>query len=296
MIRKAAALLAAVSIVLCGCRSAQPGALQVDPQRVWPGPLPVYEDVARAYNVRVDPLTRLSVAIVLRLSYRDVDGVKHEEQVEGRCDFVRPRQLLLRLDKVGQNIALLGSNQDKFWWIELADHKRALVGEHDKASADRLAEAGVPVHPLDLVELMGFTPIPTGADGGSVSKSESGVLQVTLPGRIGSRRLLLSPGDFRPFRIELLGEDGKVAATSDLTKYVTVAVRGAGPEVVRPLVASDVVITAQAGATQGHLELSAPELDTSRPKAGAFDLDKWLEVKGISDIVLLNREATPSGR
>lgn len=296
MIRLAAMMLAAVAIATSGCHTGQPGGSHAGMQSSWTGPLPTYDEVARAYNTRVDPLSRLSVAIVLRLSYRDAEGLKHDEQVEGSCHFVRPRQLLLSLDKVGQPIAMLGSNQDQFWWFELANHKRALVGEHDRVSPDRLAAAGVPVHPLDLIELMGFTPLPAGPEVGQVSKSDAGVLQVTLPGRIGSRRLSLAPGDFRPFRIELLGEDGKVAAASDLSKYAIVAIRGAGPEAVHPFIATDAVIIASDGATRGHLELSAPVIDPSRPKAGAFDLNKWLQLKDITDIVPLDRDPTPTGR
>jgi len=240
----------------------------------------------------VDPLNRLTAAVVLRLDYRDEDGVQHLEQVEGRCEFVRPRQFVLTLRKVSQDIAILGSDPERFWWIELGDRKRALVGEHEKTGAERLAVAGVPVHPLDLIELMGITPLPLQPSVGQVAASPEGLV-VTLPGRIGSRRMIFHSSDYRPSRIELIREDGAVAAAADLSKYAKVAMRGAGPEAIHPWIATDAVIVASGGTTHGHLELATPEIDPSRPRPGVFDLAKWLKAKGVEEVLQLGEPVRP---
>ncbi len=291
MIRCVGVIFAVLAVVLAGCKCGSPGAGSPSSQ-AWTGPVPTYEELARAYNTRVDPLNRLTAAVVLRLDYRDDEGVEHHEQVEGRCEFVPPRQFVLTLRKVSQDIAILGSDPERFWWIELGDRKRALVGDHETIGADRLAAAGVPVHPLDLIELMGITPLPLEPTAGKVAPSPDGLV-VTLPGRIGSRRMIFHSTDYRPARIELLREDGRVAAGADLSKYARVAMSGAGPEAVHPWIATDAVIVASGGTTHGHLELATPEIDPSRPRPGVFDLAKWLRAKGVEEVLQLGEPVHP---
>lgn len=284
MIRRASLMVAALIAALLaagasGCKCSQPGAAQ---SHVWNGAVPSYEEVAKVYNARVEPLTRLHAGLVLRLDYRDQDGAEQHFQVEGAYDFIRPRQASLFLTKGGQSAAILGCDQARFWWIELIDRKRALVGEHDRVNAEQLSAAGVPVHPLDLIELLGITPLP--ASGGQVRTSPAGELFVELPGRLGSRRLFLPDREFRPGRIELLAPDGSLAAAADLSKYASVAMAGAGPGVAHPFIATDAVIVAQNGDTKGHLELGAPVIDPSRPKPRVFDLEGRLRANGVEDV------------
>jgi hypothetical protein len=276
---KTGVLIAAAVILIAGCKSEQAGH-----QVIQRGPAPTFQEVAAAYNNRVQPLSSLWAAVVLRLKYTDEEGQPHEDQVEGRLSFVSPRNVVLRLDKAGVTIGVLGSNDQKYWWIDLSEHKRALVGEHKRAAPEKLNDAGIPVHPLDLIELFGVTPLPTDGslEGRKVAWSDDGRnLIVTVPGRSGARRLILNPDDFRPARIELTDAKGGVAASATLTKYEVVAMPGAGPEVEHGWIATDTRVTAFGGRTQGHFELSQPSVDRGHIKPAQFQLESWIGNKDV---------------
>lgn len=279
-----ALLLAMIAAPACKCRP-QSGQVQSLIPRGTP---PSYDQVAAAYNLRIDPLTRLTAPVVVRLKYRDQDGRDQEEQVEGRYSFVRPRKMLLSLGKAGQIMAYLGGNAGKYWWIELGENKRAIVGDHDKADVARLASVGIPVHPLDLIELLGTSALPTHSDRESIQWTADGRhLLVQVPGRIGSRRFTLDPETYRPSRIELIDEQERVVASSDLAKYESVSIRGAGPEAVHPWIATDLHIVADSGFTQAHIEFGKSEIDPSKPKVIEFDLARLLahyEVERVRDL------------
>jgi hypothetical protein len=282
----AAGLLAwSVALLASGCRS-QP-VVSAGPR----GPAPAYEQVAAAYNQRVSSLERLWARTVVRLSFVDGDGNPQSEQVEGHCQYVRPSKVLVSFHKAGQPLAMLGSNEERFWWIELGNNKRAFVGTHAAATPERIATAGLRVHPLDLMELLGLTPLPGSGEGRVVEWSANAMsLVVTIPGKNASRRLFLDPVTFRPSRVESVDAAGKVGALSELSKYQAVAMKAAGPEVIRPWVPTHVRIEADSGATRVIMELSDPQNDPARFKPVAFDLDRLLEANGVQDVRDLDKE------
>ena len=98
---KTGVLIAAAVILIAGCKSEQAGH-----QVIQRGPAPTFQEVAAAYNNRVQPLSSLWAAVVLRLKYTDEEGQPHEDQVEGRLSFVSPRNVVLRLDKAGVTVRL----------------------------------------------------------------------------------------------------------------------------------------------------------------------------------------------
>lgn len=283
----AAALLAVLfGLAVWGCRS-QPVVTVVAR-----GEAPSYEKVAAAYNTRVAPLERLWARTVVRLSFVDGDGKPQTEQVEGHCQYVRPSNVLVSFHKVSQPLAMLGSNEQRFWWIELGGNKRAFVGTHAAATPERIAAAGLRVHPLDLMEMLGLTPLPGSGEGCGVAWSTGGkMLVVTIPGKNANRRLFLDPVTFRPSRVELVDAAGKVGAFSELSKYQVVAMKAAGPEVARPWVPTLVKVEADSGATRVIMELSDPQDDPSRFKPWAFDLDRLLEINSVAEVRDLDREA-----
>jgi len=115
-------------------------------------------------------------------------------------------------------------------------------------------------------------------------------LVLTTEARFGSRRLSLNPDDYRPSRIELLDDKGFVVASSDLSKYESVAIRGARPETVHPWIATDLRIVAESGKTQAHIEISSPEITPDRPRPSEFDLQHLLEVCDVKDVRLLDAD------
>ena len=200
------------------------------------GSVPAYAEVAAQYNAIVEPLDTLWSRVAVQLIAPDGDGGTRREQGEGFLQVRRPMHAALSIGKLGETYFYLGSDDQRFWWIDLSDsaERVAVVGAHDAAGAAALAAMGVPVPPLDLVEVLGIVPLPTGADAGRTAWTEDGrFLVVKLPGRAGPRLLMLDPATLRPLRIDLLDRDELLLVSAELTGLQDVQVLGRGPGAAR---------------------------------------------------------------
>lgn len=266
-----------------------------------PGPLPSYLVVVQRFNARVEPLDRLWSRTVVRAWFNDREGKPQEEQFEGHFQYLRPDQLLLTFDKVGNTYAALGSNQEKYWWLERGTDKGAVayVGEHSKVTPERVQELGLPVHPLSFVDLLGITPLPDAdsdrqprADSetqrtGVAWSADGAALVITAPGRLGQRRLWLDPQTYLPTRIDLLGADGAPALSATLTNYTAVAVR-VPKGTWSPMVPTVLEAVRQNDGLRVRMDLFEPETAGSRPKAAAFDLDNLIKIFDIQRVKSLD--------
>ena len=293
----------AIGAALTGCRGGPPQASNTKPTApVARGKLPAYSEVAQAYNARVAPLEKLWTRGTVRVWYPNEQGEQQVEQLEIHFQLIRPSRMLLTLEKATETVAVLGSNETQYWWIELGKEKKAYVGEHAKASSARVAELGLPVHPLDLVEVMGVTPLPTAWSATSPGEaphmrwSDDGTkLLVTVLGRNGPRRLWLDPATYEPSRIELMGRAMKPAVSAELTNFVKVEAR---PDPNGPVISGRLptqfmaTIDKEGGGSKGRvqmrLRLGDPEVGGKRPKPGAFVFESLLEAYGIKEPVLLD--------
>src|SRR4051812_43924162 len=186
------------------------------------GPVPPYATVATAYNARVTRLERIAAAGDVRVHYKNDSGNPLSEQCESNVQLALPANVAIRLDKVGQAIFYLGSNETRYWWFDLTNEKSALVGSHDKPTPESVAAFGLPVHPLDLLEVFAIKPVPAPdseqATHASLAWSrDARSLGITLPGRWqGQRRFWLDPNTYDPIRVELLDRSGHIAASAVL--------------------------------------------------------------------------------
>lgn len=292
-------MLAAVGLV--GCAGQPKGKPQAwPPPTIQRGPAPRYEDVAAAYNRRVEPLDRLWTRTVARLWFPGENGNEDTEQLEGVFQYIRPDRVLLTFTKIGEVYGILGSNQTQYWWIELGKNKVAHVGEHAKVTPERLRELRLPVHPLDFVDLLGITPLPVGGEPGMgaggagastaeaprVEWSQDGkTLVVTRPGRVGRERLWLDPESYELVRSAILDDAGEETIFATLGKYERVTALGPA---ARSAVATEIFISMDRGRTRARLLITSPEVSQLRPKPGAFDLQKILSGYGVKDVVSLD--------
>jgi len=193
------------------------------------GPPPTFDAIAARYDARVKRLERLWGSVSLRIMGVDQAGEPVDEQAEAYLQVIRPRKVALEVKKVGETYFYMGSNETRYWWIDLHSEERpALVGTHENATPEVFKQLGVPLHPLDLIELMGITPIGTTVNrmGAKVSWSGDGKqIAMRLPGRWGPRDYLLDPETFEPQRVAMLSPKGEVAAMCELQGYLPVAVR-----------------------------------------------------------------------
>lgn len=250
-------------------------------------PTPTYAEVVAGYNKRVDPLENLSTATVSRIWYTDDVGKSREDQIEGRLIFVRPTDLFLRFDKLGETYAILGSNAEQYWWIELGDSRIAWYGRHEFVTPDRLASFGVPVHPRDLVELIALSPLPDEEISHGIAWSDDRrYLEVTIPGRSGWTRLTLDRRTYEPTRVDLLSPEGNVLLSSKLSGYLAVDIFGHRPP---PRVAGEVNIELDAPAgARIRLRLADPITTSRGPRRDVFDFDGLITRYRVRELVSLD--------
>jgi hypothetical protein len=258
------------------------------------GPVPAYAQVAGVYNARVRRLERLACPVGVVVHGRDDRGNALREQVEGNLQLALPANVALRLDKVSQTVFYLGSNETKYWWFDLTGDKTALVGSHEKATPEAVASFGLPVHPLDLLEVLAIKPIPDpNAEQAThamlVWSKDGKYLGLTLPGRWGGeRRFWLDPQTFDPVRVELIDKAGVLAVAGALSKYAQVEV--ASDTTVHPWMATQFDVELPAQQATAVLTLVRPVNPGESQRAKLFDLDGLLKYYKIQKVVDIDQQ------
>lgn len=272
-------LLISLVLPLAGCQTTKAPQTPRDP-------VPGYEVVAGAYNARTGRLKRLWARSTVRFTARDENGKRVNEQGEGYLQIVLPDQMLLSIGAYVDRMYLyLGCDARRYWWINTLEDGQefALVGAMDKATRETSARLGMPVHPLDLLELIGITGLPEGP--GVTRWSDDGRrVRIDAPARWGTRRIEVNPVTFEPERIELLDESGGLVARAELSAHQNVRADGGG---VPPTLASRVVIDMPALEAQVILDIREGENSARRPKPQVFDFDllvRTLRVKEIRSV------------
>lgn len=249
-------------------------------------PLPVRgsssaSSIVEAYNTRVRDLAILRAPVTMVIDSPKEGGGRTRDQVEGTLQVMLPSSVALRIDKVGQALAYLGSNDAQYWWFDLGDQKRAYVGTHAQASMDKARRFGLPVHPLDLVELAGVTPLPNPSLL-TLSRSPQGEDIVEVPGRWATRRLFLN-GAHEPTRIEIVGRDGRTAVSARLLRYQPVEVEGNVFSKAR--IASLVEIDIVDADVRSSISIVEPKNPGAKLRLKGFDLSAMLESYNVKDII-----------
>lgn len=188
-------------------------------------PPPSYAQVVAVHNARTARLEAFTVLADIILRGRDIKGA---DQAEGLVSFIRPSKVALRVSKVGQTLFRLGSDGLMYWWIDLTgDSPIALTGRFENATPERVSRLGIPVHPLDLPELLGIVPLPEDDTGRVVWSIDGKSVVVTIPSRWnGTKSLVLEPGTLLPRSVEMRDALGRIAMISELSRHELIPVRG----------------------------------------------------------------------
>lgn len=192
------------------------------------GDAPSAAEFIAKHNDRVAKLNRLWMRTELWLRGTTPEGEKLDEVTEGHLMVELPRKLSLTVKKLGETYFVLGSNDERYWWLDLSREDRpGLSGEHAKATRARVKRFGLPVLPLDLSELLAITPIDPGVAAGAktrwVSDNEA-ELVFAVPG--GSRAVRFSAKTLEPTAVELRDESGFAVVASTMAEYEPAPVRG----------------------------------------------------------------------
>lgn len=269
-----AAVFACV-LALWGCQSTPAKAPQnVAVPKVLP-PAPTIDAVVDAQNKRVDGLTTLWARISLRVDGKLANAKLNKEEAEGHLQIVLPNKVAVTVNKVGNTYFYLGSNDDVYWWLDLTEAKQGYFGRHATATPETVDRFGIPVHPLDLIELMAITPVPAGfvaSDPKPVVRwsSDGKLLWYDVPARGSTKRVFVEPGSLLPVMVELLDHSGKVVVRSELSRYLDFQSRS--KPTARPSVPTRCILTVPRTDLTITINLNDP--DGKMPKAVSFDFKR----------------------
>lgn len=285
---RAAAILAVAAAILVGA-CADGG----KPPRAAGAPLQAelpetYEQFAARYNARAERLERLWARAVVAIRYRDADNRRRSEQGEGHFQFLAPAQLALSVGKLGEIIAWLGCDSEAFWFFERADADRLTVARHENVGRPCARAGAVPCNPLDIIDLLGVTPIP--ASGGRIAWAADGRrLVVEVPARTGRRLITIAPGAAEPSRIALMPHSGPTPLlVAELTDYSNVAIAGSGA--IPPRAPGRAVITHPETGDEIRIALYDPSdgAVAGRLNPDAFNLDFLIDAFTPKTIIVLD--------
>lgn len=285
-------LLAALALGGCSAfeqhKPADPGAGQLPKT-----PAPTPAAFAAAHNARVAGLAKLWTRTTVRINGVDADGNKVAEQVDGRLILEMPDRLHMRISKLGEPYFLLGSSGPRFWWFDLSkDDRTAFVGSHATATREQVQRFGLPVHPLDLLELLAISPVPAAALADPATKARwvsATDAEIDLPARWGRAVIRFNAATSQPVGVRLVDERGTVAVRSDLSDFEAIpffAGPGAPPKFERRVVLH---LSDEAGAAAKGprltvtLDIEFPE-EPKRINPDLFDLEAQKSQQGIRTV------------
>ena len=268
----------ACAFVLCGCVSTS---APVRPD----GPPPEYASLRDQHNERVAGLDRLWARAVIALRYIDEDGERRREQGEGHFQYRRHTDLAVTIGKLGETYFHAGSNDQRYWWIDLSGEvNTAWVGRRDQEDSEAARRLGTPVQPTYVVDLAAMRAWPE-VTVGAPAWSE------TVPGTVrfeferDGKRVAVHADSFsgEAARIELLGRDGEVLAWSELDEYAAAPLRGGGRLPSR--IPTKLTLVSPETDSEIDIWLSQPRIDPKKPNPRVFDLDTLLDAYRIERIV-----------
>lgn len=277
----AAAMLLLTAAPL-GCRTG--GGSQDTSRLVDPAP------VVERYNARTERVTTLWARASAVIEGEDAEGRDLRERAEGHFQIIPPDRVALSLGKVGNTNLYFGSDDTFYWWFDMIDSERkvATVGRHATITPDKIDALGLPIDPLNLVDTLGITPLPTDM-GRIVAKParERGSVVLSAPTRRGVRRYTIDEATGEPSRVELIGPGGVAALDVGLSRYTLL--KGLSPDEAPLRVPGRIVVRMRGFEGEIRFELYEPERKRIRPVA--FRVDQLIEAYGIDALVDLDEPA-----
>lgn len=251
--------------------------------------LPDTQTVIATYNRRVADLSRLRTPIsaVLDIPTLDERGrvtdQRTKDQLDGNLQLIQPDRVSLRMDKVQQTVFSMGAGSGQYWFIAMGDQPVAYKGEMTQATLAKARSLGLPIHPLDLLDLMALTPLP-----GNAKLSWWGpYVRVVAAARWGTRELLLDAKTFEPAAVWLRDRAGTIAVWAETTNYKDVPVTGKGisPARVPGRVRAVVPGATPEGDSFIELFITKPENPGLRIREKQFQFEAVLAASGANEVI-----------
>ena len=286
-----AALLAIIpaALTLSGCNSGDTKSQQAQlrPRLIDPEPI-----VAR-FNDRTSRVTSLWARASVVIEGKDSEGRGLRERAEGHFQIIPPNRVAMSLGKIGNTNLYFGSDEIFYWWFDMidGDNKAATVGRHAHITPEKIDTLGLPIDPLDLIDALGITPLPTDmrrivAKPGPVD----GTVILSAPTRRGVRRYTLDENTAEPSRVELIGPGGVPVLDVALSRYRMLKNLDEGEA---PLRAPGRIVVRMNG-FDGELRFSLEAHDRRKIRPVAFRVDLLIDAYGITKIIDLDEPAPGS--
>lgn len=241
-----------------------------------------YEEVAAKVNARAERLERFWAATITTVWYIGQQGEDEVDQLDGDLHIVQPNKIAMSLQKVGVDGAVLGANERFYWYVDLlADDPIASIGTHERANPDRLSDLGVPVHPLDLLLLLGFSKVPNEPFAPIRQSPKGGYLVLTAPARWGVVEYSLDPDTYEPVRVEIRRAPRQPAMlTADMQGAVAFddRLQSQEPAVTIP---ERVLIDVPEIEARVRIRFLGAQVSRRKPDERAFDLGDTLSRHGV---------------
>lgn len=263
------------------------------------GEAPGAASLIRAHNTRVAALSRLWSRATTEIFYTNSEGERRWEQGEGHFQFVAPARMALTVRKLGETVLYLGCDAERHWLFEPAGADRVSIGRNDNAGNPCARSLGLPANPLDLIDLLGLSPLAEGAASTVAVSGDGRLVMLSQPARSGVICHTFDARTLEPVRIELLappspGAPPAVLVSAELTAYETITLRGSG--VVPPRLPTRVSLRHAETGTEIRLHLA--DATNGRPEQlpdEAFDFDSLVESIGPVRALVLDRDCpTPA--
>ena len=241
---------------------------------------PSYRQLAEAHNNRIAQLQKMYAIGVIEIRWKDDHG-NHLDQGNMELWLQLPRHTALRVEKFGDPLLWLGSDDQRYWLFDMTGKEKLLrVGMHDEAVAPGQFGA-IDVKPLALLDLMALSPLPVAQDDQTAptvhndDQRDAWVIEATGSG--GPMCVYFNRKTEQISRVETLSADGKVLFFSKLTDYKSAALAGTAP-LAFPKIAHRVEIA------------SAPPREPDGDVRGGGNVSVFIdEATGVFDAKVLSR-------
>ena len=186
-------------------------------------PPPSYFALAETHNARIAKLQTLNANGVIEIRWRDDRG-SHFEQGDMELWLKLPRHVALRVEKLGETLLWLGSDESRYWLFDMiGDEKVLRLGRHEDAGAiDQNNALGV--RPLVLLDLLGLTPMPVAETPPPVQfNAQHDAWMIQVQGSGGPMRIYFDRQSLLPKRVEAVSStDDQATLFSSLRRYESV--------------------------------------------------------------------------
>ncbi|MFG0252638.1 MAG: hypothetical protein ACF8NJ_07200 [Phycisphaerales bacterium JB038] len=295
-------LLLVLPLLVAGCTGGQPRGPAPEP--------PPYAELVQRYNERLDVLDRFYCRTVVGLTWEDAEGDRHHEQGEGHLQFKRyeetdiiwkgelrsPARVALDVGKIGNIGYWLGCDAERFWWIDVQEEDTAYVARHANFGQPCCDSAGLPLHPIELINLLALSKLNPGLTATRIEPHpEQPTWSLTRETYFGLERLILDSASLEVQRVELLDPLGEPVVVAELTEYQPVEITGMAPT-IWPRLPRRVIIQQTDGRLQVTLTLSEPfdaRKDPRKLSDAAFIFERVARGLGARRIVELDADCPP---